>query len=312
MKTFLLEQAIISLFAYSDLVMLPQVNIIGAGRLGKSLAFALVNAGLIRLNGICNRDYESASLAVRQLNVGKAVSSIRELPFADITFITTTDAQIASLAKELATHNNITPHTLFVHCSGALNSQELTPLKDKGAHVASLYPLKAFTSVSLSETAFKECDCIIEGDKEAVLKLSSLFEALQAQIIFLKAEAKLNYHTAAVMAANYLVTLAAISMELMQETGLDTNDARRMIFRLMQSSLANIQEAKTPIAALTGPLVRGDLTTIRNHLQNLGNKPLIKSLYQAAAIASLSLISLNENEKASLYSLLAAQNLPDV
>lgn len=280
-----------------------QFNIIGAGRLGKNLALALVNSRLAQLAAVCNSSLGSAEQAIQQIGSGFAVAHLTELPKVNLTFITTPDDLISSVALQLAQEKQIAVDSFVVHCSGVLNSTELTPLKTQGCHIASVHPLKAFRKENLDQNAFKHCDCVVEGDEPAVELLASLFKQLGATIIPIKANAKTIYHTAAVIASNYLVTLAATAAELLQDAGIEAKLAQQMIVNLMTSSLNNVQQASEVKNALTGPLARGDINTINRHLIALDSHPA-DELYRHAALATLPMTDLDIELKKALSALL--------
>ncbi|MDI9818043.1 MULTISPECIES: Rossmann-like and DUF2520 domain-containing protein [unclassified Legionella] len=280
-----------------------QFNVIGAGRLGKNLALAIAGRQLANLIAICNKSLTSAVNAVSAIGSGTAVAQLNALPPTDLTFITPPDDLISPIVRQLAEGKTIRPGSIVVHCSGVLSSEELQPLKGQGCLIASLHPLKAFAKGYLDNQAFKNCDCIVEGDEEAIAVLSSIFDPLGAMIIPIKAEKKAGYHAAAVFSSNYLVTLASVSVELLLNAGIDGRVAQQMAVRLMKSSLANVEQASTVSKALTGPLARGDIDTIKKHLDAI-DSPAINTLYRAAAVATLSLTGLDNERKTVLHSLL--------
>lgn len=261
-------------------------NIIGAGRLGKNLALSLVSGHAHQLVAICNQTLESAVIALTELGSGIAVKTLAELPAVDLTFITTPDDTINTLVAAWKK-----PSGIIVHCSGALSSDILAPFKNKGCSVASIHPLRAFRK-KLHVDAFKDCYCVVEGDNEATTLLTDLFKGMGAHVIPISAVKKNTYHAAAVMASNYLVTLAGSAATLFMDAGLSDSQARDMTQNLMQSSLANIQHTTRLADALTGPLARGDIETINTHLHAI-EEPHIEALYRAAALATLPLTDLD-------------------
>lgn len=278
-------------------------NIIGAGRLGKAIAFALLGHELAALKGICNQSMASAKMAVSDLGRGQAFAEVTDLPPADLTVITSPDEKILSLATTLAKNNQLSRGSTVIHCSGILASQLLHPLQAKGLHIASFHPLRAFRSGGQSLDAFSNCDCVLEGDQDALSLLTTLFEPLGARFAEISPEKKASYHAGAVIASNYLVSLAAIAKELFVAAGMREDEAGDKIIRLMQSSLTNLQNAPSFAAALTGPLARGDTETIAQHLVALDD-PVTKSLYQAAGLATLPLTHLAVKDKERILQLL--------
>lgn len=278
-------------------------NLIGAGRLGRVIAKALLDSGKAALGAVCNAHFHKAREAIRQLGSGVAVPHLLDLPPADLTFITTPDDQILQLAKQLAEQGILRPGSTVVHCSAVLSTTALAPLKAKGCHLASFHPLKAFAKGTRAKQVFQGCDCSIEGDEQAVQLVSALFNPLGVRMIRLEAAAKSTYHAAAVIAANYLVTLAATAIELFEEAGISADLAKQLTTQLMGSSLTNIQQTKRLSHALTGPLQRGDLNTVSQHLTAL-SKPSTKTLYRSAALATLPLTNLPDELKEQLQVLL--------
>lgn len=282
-------------------------NIIGAGRLGKNLALAQLSHQLGTLQAVYNRHIETSQQACDDLGEGLAVSRIIDLPPVDITWITCNDDAINSIVNQLEKEHVLKPGSLIIHCSGVLASNILKPLKEQDCYIASMHPLKAFKEGYLDTQAFENVDCVIEGDEQACQWLKMALNRLKANIITINPQSKAIYHAAACLASNYLITLASCSEQLLLKTGISQIEGRLLINKLMQSSLNNLIEAKTTAQALTGPIVRGDQGTLALHYQALED-PIIKKLYAAAGVATLSLTQLSEEKKQAIYALLSGSD----
>ena len=278
-------------------------NNIGAGRLGTTLSSALINQTQWQLTAICNQHLDTAQHQVRLLNSGQAVALISALPHAPVTFITTSDDNLAAVTEALASNPFLMPGDMVVHCSGVYSSAILSPLKNRGCQVASLHPLKAFPSRKPNPEAFFQCDCVVDGDEPVVTFLSTLFGQLGAKVISLSSEKKQLYHAAATMASNYVVTLACSATSLLIDAGIEPSQAKLMCERLIENSLHNIKVSARPEQALTGPLMRGDMNTLLLHL-NAIKSPHIEGLYRAAGLATLSLTNHSDDHLAALNALL--------
>ena len=278
-------------------------NIIGAGRLGKNIALALISSKIASLQSVFNLSLKSGKQSCLEIGSGTAVSKIEELPSADITWITSNDDSIRSIANILAEHSLLKPGTIIIHCSGVLNSSLLAPLRAQGCFIASFHPLKAFRTGYLDANAFNKVDCVLEGDEPASTWLNHSFKVLGANIITIKPEAKAAYHAAACMASNYIITLASCSETLLLKAGIAQEKARKIIGNLMQGNLNNLQDTRLIADSLTGPLMRGDTETLSLHLQAIDN-PVIKELYKAAGLATLPLTHLTTDKKQSIAQLL--------
>jgi len=280
-----------------------QFNLIGAGRLGKNLAVVLSENSEAKLKTVCNSSLESAAQAVSLIGCGKAVATLKELPAADLTIITTPDDRIALVVNDLLQYKLINPGSIVIHCSGVLSSATLAPLRELSCAVASFHPLKAFPTGMVDKNALIDCHCVLEGDANALAILSDLFKSSGAHLMTINADKKAGYHAAAVIASNYLVTLAATAIELLNNAGIEEIAAHKMITQLMQSSLTNVQKSTKAMHALTGPLARGDMETINYHLQALKGTEMLP-FYTAAALATLPLTGLTADKKESITELL--------
>lgn len=278
-------------------------NIIGAGRLGKNFARALNSAQIISSLTVCNRSLESAQQACKDIGTGLAVSQIKQLPEAEITWLCCNDDVIPQIVAELVREAKLKPGSFVVHSSGVLNSSLLAPLKHLGCSIASFHPLKAFKIGYIDAAAFHQVDCVLEGDAVVCDWLKTSFSQLGAYVSNLLPENKALYHAAACIASNYLVTLVAYSEELLLNAGLPSEQARRMLVNLVQGNINNIQQVTAVSEALTGPLARGDVNTIALHLEALEN-PQLRQLYQAAGQATLALTTLTAEQKEQIGALL--------
>lgn len=263
-----------------------KINVIGAGRLGRSLAHACMTNRVASSLMVCNRTLYSTQQAIKAIGAGHAIETINHAPPADVWFITAPDDAIELIATHLAHSNSIQPGHIIAHCSGVLEAKILEPVRQQGALVASVHPLRAFNSNAIHKHAFQDCTCIMEGDPEALTRLMDLFAQIGARPLAMTELNKAAYHAAATMASNYTVTLANSATELFLNAGLSKQEARRMTLDLMNNSLDNLQNTTHFAEALTGPLVRGDINTINAHLNTI-QSPAIHRLYRAAGLATL-------------------------
>lgn len=281
-------------------------NLIGSGRLGKSLAFALHAHKIAHLQGVYNRQAHHSEAAIQQLGSGYVATSLEKLSPVKFTFITVPDNQIEITAQALAATKVLSAGSIVMHCSGAFNSDLLCSLQAQGITIASAHPFKAFGFSSLQADIFKDCDWVMEGDELALQQISSLLRPLGGFLHRLNhKEDKLRYHTAAVLASNYLITLATESHKLLQEVGFESSLAKSMLERLLQSSLNNLKQSDTPTQALTGPISRGDFHTVKKHLQALDNLAT-KRLYCAAGLVTLANLHPTTSDQALIRQLLLA------
>ncbi|NDH08362.1 MAG: DUF2520 domain-containing protein [Gammaproteobacteria bacterium] len=264
-----------------------RVNVIGAGRLGKVIAYLFSKYLDMEIVGICNQSLASSQLAAIEIGKGRPVANIANLELADIYLIAVPDDKIEQLALALK-QSNPPKHAVVIHFSANLSTKALNVLD---CHLASVHPMQSFSDFALSIANFKGTYCSIETPDDELYKvLAAMFSQLGAKPFPIQAQAKNLYHSAAVIAANYTVTLAHVAKTCLNEVGISNDDAIEMIIPLMQSVLNNLKAKKNCKLILTGPIARADTTTIEQHLKTLAQFPQIKALYQMLGNMSIDLV----------------------
>jgi predicted short-subunit dehydrogenase-like oxidoreductase (DUF2520 family) len=267
----------------------PEVSIIGAGRLGTTLAVALASKSY-SIQSLVARSIGNARKAARLLDplddatqvlAAKNVGSL--LP-ADLFLITTPDDQIAHVAAELAKlETRRKPSAL--HTSGALSADVLAPLREKGWSTGSIHPL---ISVSSNSAALRGAFWSVEGDKFALRLGKTIVRDLGGKSFSIRSEDKPLYHAAAVMSSGNVTALFDVALEMLVQCGLSRKTARSILQPLIASTVHNL-ETKDPAQALTGTFSRGDLETVKRHLQALKNNRDALDLYRLLGKRSLKL-----------------------
>ena len=241
------------------------LNIIGPGRLGKTLGRLAAASGQYRVQDCLARSAASAQAAVDFIGDGQACSQLLALRPAALSLLAVPDDAIAATAQVLADSGAIAPGTVVFHASGAAEAAVLAPLRDVGVHVASLHPAFSFAEPARAVESFTGTLCALEGDAAALPLLLEFAAAIGGQPFALAPGGKAAYHAALSVASNYLVTLTDIARQLALQGGVDAALLPALLGPLMQGSLANAL-ALGPQTALTGPIVRGDAATVTRHL----------------------------------------------
>ncbi len=284
-----------------------EVNFIGCGKLGKVIAKLMLQHKLIRVLGILNSNYASSLDAAQYLGEGKACSTYAELPQAQIYFITTPDFLIETTCSQLIkSKQNIPNGAIFVHCSGSVPSNALDAAKQCGGHVISIHPIKSFANPDLSVANFAGTYCGYEGDELAVPIIQALFSKLGAIVFKIDKESKSLYHAAGVLSNNYLVTLHYCAVKCYILSGVSPKIAAQLVNKLMLDALHNLSHLNHQ-QALTGPIQRGDVTTIVSHIQDLSIDKNLQDLYQALGKITLELTNHSQQVNDTLLNILSAQ-----
>lgn len=236
------------------------INLIGGGRVGQTLGRLLARDGQVRVQDLLTRSLASAEQALAFIGAGRAVRQITDLRPANFWLLAVPDAQIAPVAAALAACESLPPATVF-HASGALRADILSPLQNKGWHVASAHCLLSFASPSMAITQFAGTPCALEGDARALAELRPLLTRLGAQCFDVRTQDKLLYHAGAVFATNFLPVLQDLAEQLWQHSGMPQPLVQHLRASLLQNAVDNITTLG-PQAALTGPAARGDAALV--------------------------------------------------
>jgi len=280
-------------------------SVIGGGRVGTWLAAHLPDASL-RLGAIVEqnaqrRDY-LASLFPQNVIFASAESA--PLEAADIIAICVRDDQIEAVAAGLAkTHQNLRGKIVF-HTSGVYGADILQPLRESGAFLASVHPILAVSDVPPAELPLRGVFFDVEGDAEALRPLQTLLKNAGAKVISVTAEQKTALHLAAVLYSNYFVILADLAAESLRRAGLGAEFRYQPFVPLIESTLKNLA-AQPPAEALTGPLKRADVSTLKKHLAFLQERfPEAAAIYRQCAEYMLTRLDMSAKEKAAVREVL--------
>lgn len=267
------------------------LSLIGAGKLGQTLAHLWHTRGQFRIQQVLTRSLPSARAACDFIGGGEAIDEMQDLLPADLWLIATPDGDIARCAERL--QPLLSPNTILFHCSGALNSDILNGTS--GAAVASIHPIHSFASPAESVGKFAGSFCGYEGSDTALAVLKPAFESLGAQLFAIDGQHKTLYHAASVIACNYLVSLMDASLTCFEAAGVSRTQAQQLLLPITHQTLDNALHG-TPGSALTGPISRGDLHTVERQLAQLQHlKPELARLYAVLGMQTVELAQARPN-----------------
>lgn len=278
------------------------LNVVGAGRLGKSMGRLFAMQG-VTIAGVLNRRAEQAELAIAFIGQGRACTNIAELPTAPLHLLAVPDDKLLEVTAALLNAALLQPGDILFHCSGSKSSLELRlafPELDRlQVALASIHPLFSFADPERSVAQFPSTICSVEGDDLAVKTLRPLFESIGARMVEIEADKKMLYHAGSVFASNYLVSLIDTSIRAYVAAGVPHTTALEMARSLAQASLQNAFELGTA-AALTGPIKRGDFGTVHSQEQVVRDWDCIRGdLYQAFIAPTTELAQTNTEKNYS-------------
>ena len=253
----------------------PTLGFIGAGKVGSTLARLLFKAGY-EIKAIYNRTPERA-IELAETVDSEAVETVGEVAnSADFIFLTISDDAILPIVNILK-EGDLTGKAV-IHTSGASSLDVMAELSKKGATLGSFHPAFPFAVVESAMGALSGATFAIEADNKFLQKqLQEIAETLEGKIILIPDGEKARYHAALVFISNYTVTLYAIAENLMTSFSSDQIANKSALMTLLRATVDNIDKEGIP-DALTGPLVRADLTTLMKHLNALDSDK-VKSAY---------------------------------
>jgi len=263
----------------------PIVGIVGAGAVGTALGGALSRAGW-PVAAVASRDAGRRERFRTFVPGARAFAEANALlDEVELIILAVPDDAIASLAGRLHMYSG----QAMVHTSGALGAEVLAPAMAAGTQVGGFHPLVAFADTERAIAALNGATVAVEGDEQLAALLGDMAEAIGATAVRLAPGSKAAYHAAAVLAAGGFVALLDAIAELGRVAGLDEAGSLAVYGGLLEQTLGNAR-ALGISKALTGPMTRGDIGTLRRHLAALASHaPAVLPLYTAAADREIAL-----------------------
>jgi predicted short-subunit dehydrogenase-like oxidoreductase (DUF2520 family) len=245
----------------------PCFAIIGAGKVGDIFATALHQCGY-KLVGVASRTSASAAALAERFTVPWSVNPAEIAKMAEMVFITTSDRHIGNVVRQIARSGGWCNEQYVYHASGTFPANILAVAKEQGAFIGALHPLQAFAGLKHKENCLSGVYFAVDGDNQAVDLAKSMVHDMGGHSFFVPSDKRALYHAAACIASNYLVVLVHNAVNLFQQLGLSAEEAATALVPLLQGTLNNLMSKGTE-KALTGPIVRGDVSTVAAHLQAL-------------------------------------------
>jgi predicted short-subunit dehydrogenase-like oxidoreductase (DUF2520 family) len=245
--------------------------VVGRGNLGRTLARAFKTAG------------HPAELRPARSGIEVLVRSLRSAPQA-ITFLAVPDDAVLSTAAQLAQAGRRIPESVaFVHLSGALPLGALEPLR--ATHpIGSFHPLQSFPEPRAPDSLRGIVVGVDASSPQLLRRLGTLARAVGARPKHVGDSERALYHAAAVFASNYVDVLLGEGVRLLRAVGWSEKEASAGLLALTEGTLASVRR-RGVVAALTGPVRRGDVNTVDRHLASLSGRAA--DLYRMLGLIAL-------------------------
>ena len=262
----------------------PRITIVGPGNLGTALARCLRAAGLA-IDAIVGRargdSFHRAKKLARQVGTRSAFSL--QGSEADVIWFCVPDSAIQRTAGACAGKLQWKGR-VALHSSGALTSEALSALREEGAAVASAHPLMTFVRNSCA--SFEGVPFAVEGDVAAVRVARRIVRDLGGTAYSIRKEDKAAYHAWGTFASPLLTALLATTQQVAGLAGAKGQEAARRMMPILRQTLENYSSYGAA-EGFSGPIIRGDVDTVKRHLRVLRVEPAARAVYVALARAAL-------------------------
>ena len=259
------------------------VAIVGTGNVARAMAVALHHAG-VRVTEIIGRDTQKTAKLAHKVKASAADLANAKID-AKVVWICVSDGAIAQVAKRLAKLPVKWRGKTILHASGALAAADLAPLKKFGAFTASFHPMNTFVAgenAMLAGTPFGA-----EGDEHAIRDASDLIQSLRGsggQIYRIRVKDKPLYHALGAFTSPLMISTLNVAERIGRRIGV--KEPKNLMAPILLNTVYNFLQGGTA-GAFSGPVRRGDPTTIRKHLAALKRIPNSEELYRALALNAI-------------------------
>ncbi len=252
------------------------IVVVGAGRAGTGISLALSQAGF--------------PVLLVSRNAPRRIERIQVLPAGDpalprgtaVWILAVPDRLVTATAASLASGGFLGPSSVVGHLSGAMPSSVLADPARPSGGLFSAHPLVAFPPPIPPRPMPQGTTVLIEGDGTGTLVAGALFAAAGAEVSGVDPARKPLVHAAAVLSANLAAALVWSAADVLRHAGVP--DPLAVSGRLLQSLADNLGD-RPDATALTGPIARGDVATVRSNLSALYQQdPSLGRLYRDLAL----------------------------
>lgn len=258
------------------------VGVVGAGKVGAVLGAALARAGhqVVAVSAVSQQSRDRAE----DLLPGVPVRTVPEVvEAAELVLLAVPDDALADLARGLSTTGVWQAGQIVAHTSGRHGANVLDPVRTHHAFPIALHPAMTFTGTALDLERLPDCCFGVTADERVLPIAAALVLDMGAEPVPIAEKDRIAYHCALAHGSNHLVTLTSQAMQILDSAGVD--QPAHVLRPLLAAALDNALRLRD--AALTGPVARGDVGTVRTHLQVLQERvPDVVTTYRALATAT--------------------------
>lgn len=264
------------------------VIIVGPGRVGLALGYALAQAEAVDEITVCGRRPEPPAHPLFTQGLAEYVFGLaRPRGNTAAIFLAVPDAVVPEMAHALAGQGDAPEGCAAYHLSGALSADVLAPLHARGYAVGSFHPLQSLAHPVTGAERLPGSWIAVTGAPSAVALARRLTSVLECQVLTVPEARRPLYHAAAVMASNFLPPLLDSACRILERAGVPHEEGLEALLPLVRGTLENIRERGVE-GSVTGPVARVDLETVSLHLRALEKED--RRLYAVLGLELLRLL----------------------
>ena len=257
------------------------IGVIGAGRVGSTLAIALSNHhNVTHVHTTSEKFKDRLTKEIPGLNFSDIETIVSE---CQTVLFAVPDDELPGLIQGIASTIGFKPHQFVIHTSGRFGIDVLLPARSQGAIGFAIHPVMTFTGRSEDSARLQECPYVITCEKEHEPIAATFVITLGGVEYFVKEEDRARYHAALSHASNHLNTIIQESKRELADIGIEHPEL--LLEPLVMASVENA--LLSGVDLLTGPISRGDSETIRAHIVSLSDSVMLET-YKSLAKATLS------------------------
>src|SRR4051795_9754380 len=260
---------------------MTRIGVVGGGRVGAVLAAALRAAGheISAVAGESDASRTRIETLLPGVRVDKPTAVARS---CDLLLLTVPDDMLGNVVTMLSAAGAIRTGQYVVHTSGKHGLAVLAPAAARGARILAMHPAMTFTGTDVDLARLPGCVFGVTAAENTRALARMLVDDLAGKLVWVEEDKRTLYHAGLAHGANHLVTVVAQAMDLLRASGAD--DPAATLRPLLTAALDNALTYGD--AALTGPIVRGDVETVRAHLADIASTaPATLDSYVAMAPA---------------------------
>lgn len=256
-------------------------SILGAGKVGIAIGHRLKKLPEYHLHSFCTKTLPSLQIASAYLGTDGTTSIREAAEEAQLIILSVPDQEISNVLNELM-KIDLSDRYIF-HVSGSLGMNVLSQVRAKGANTGRLHPLRPFADIKTGIEALDGTYFGITAHDSSRELAYKIVKALDGFGFDVPDGGSVLYHASACIASNYLVTLFENAMQSALEAGINEDEYFPALLKLARATLDNIEKLGTG-GAMTGPIARGAIETVKDHMKFVQGVPELGAVYKVLGL----------------------------